>query len=54
MHTDVVACDCAQGVTDTVREFALEVACGRKTLAAPGTQNCVSIVPGFSVRCSTN
>ena len=29
-RTDVNACDCTRGFTDTVRESALKVDCGRK------------------------
>ena len=32
MHTDVTACDCIQGCTDTIRESALKVDSGRKIL----------------------
>ena len=50
-RTDVNACDCTRGCTDTVRESALKVDFGRKSLAAPGNRTCVS---GVLVRRSTN
>ena len=37
------------GCRDTVREFALEVESGEKSLAAPGTQTRVSIASGVLV-----
>ena len=53
VRTDVNACDCTRGCTNTVRESALKADCGReeKSLAAPGNRTSVSGVP---VRCSTN
>ena len=51
VRTDVNACDCTQGFTDTVRESALIFDLGEKSLAAPGNRTCVGNVP---VRCSTN
>ena len=36
VHIDVNACDCTRACTDTVRESALKVDSGRKSLAAPG------------------
>ena len=49
MSTDVDIC-----LMDTIRESVLKVDSGRKSLAALGTWTRVSIVPGFSVRCSAN
>ena len=37
--TDVNACDCALGCTDTVREFSLEVDSGRKIPCRTGESN---------------
>ena len=52
MCTDVNACDCTQGCTDTVRESALKVdSGGEKSLAALGNRTCISSMP---VWCSTN
>ena len=45
--TDVNACGCTQGCTNTVKELTV----GEKFLAAPGNRTCVGGVP---VRCSTN
>ena len=52
MHGD--ACNCTQGSADTVTESTLEVDPGEKFFAAPGTRTHVSIVPGFSVKLSTD
>ena len=51
VRTDVNACGCTRGCTDTVRESALKVDSGEKSLAAPGNRTCVSGVP---VRRSAN
>ena len=45
VRTDVNACDCTRVCTDTVRESALKVDSGRKSLAAPGNRTCDSGVP---------
>ena len=39
MHTDVNACDCTWGCTDTVRESALKVDSGRKIPCRTGESN---------------
>ena len=39
VHTDVNACDCTRGCTDTVRESALNVDCGRKIPCRTGESN---------------
>ena len=39
VHTDVNACDCARGCTDTVRESALKVDTGRKIPCRTGESN---------------
>ena len=39
VHTDVNACDCTQGCTDTVRESALGVDSGRKISCCTGKLN---------------
>ena len=39
VHTDVNACDCALGFTDTVRESALKVDSGRKIPCRTGKAN---------------
>ena len=39
VHTDVNACDCARGCTDTVRESALKVNSGRKIPYRTGESN---------------
>ena len=39
VRTDVNACDCAQGCTDTVRESALKVDAGRKIPCRTGESN---------------
>ena len=39
VHTDVTACDCTQGCTDTVRESALKVGSGRKIPSRTGESN---------------
>ena len=49
VHTGVNACNCTQGYKDTVRESALKVDSGRKSLAALGNRICVSSV---TVHCS--
>ena len=55
VRTDVDACDCTRGCTDTVSESALEVDSGGKnSLAAPGTRTRVSIAPGLTVGLSTH
>ena len=51
VRKDVNACDCTRGFPDTVRESALKVDPGRKSLASPGNRTCVGSVP---VRYSTN
>ena len=45
VRTDVNACDCTRVCTDTVRESALKVDSGRKSLAALGNRTCVGSVP---------
>ena len=45
MHTDLHVCYCTRVYTDAVRESALIVDSGRKILAAPENQTCVSGVP---------
>ena len=49
--TDVSACDCTRGYTDTVRESALKVDSRRKSLAASGNRTCVD---GVSVHQLSN
>ena len=51
VRTDVNACNCTQGWTDTVRKSALKRDSRekKKKLAAPGNRTCVGGVP---VRCS--
>ena len=39
VHTDVNACDCTQGCTDTIRESVLKVDSGRKILCGTGESN---------------
>ena len=39
VHTDVNACDCIWECTDTIRESALKVDSGRKTLCSIGESN---------------
>ena len=39
MHTDVNACDCTRGCTDTLRESALKVDSGRKIPCRTGESN---------------
>ena len=39
VRTDLNACDCARGCTDTVRESALKVDSGRKILCHVGELN---------------
>ena len=46
--TDVNACDCTPGCTDTERESAVKADWGKKNLAAPGTRTFVS---GMMIRC---
>ena len=51
VHTDVNACGCTQGCTDTVRQSALKLNLGEKSLAILGNRTYLSGVP---VRRSTN
>ena len=39
VRTDVNACDCARGCTDTEKESALKVDCGRKIPSRTGKSN---------------
>ena len=39
VHTDINACDCTRGCTDTVRESALKVDCRRKIPCRTGDSN---------------
>ena len=51
VRTDVNACDCTQGCTDTLRESALKLTLWEKSLSMPGNWTCHS---GMPVQCSTN
>ena len=52
--TDVYACHCTEGCTNAVRESALKIDCGKRSLAASWNRTQVSIVPGFLVpHCSS-
>ena len=42
VRADVNAWDCTRGCTDTERESALKVDCGRKIPCRPGNRTCIS------------
>ena len=39
VRTDINACDCTRGCTDTVRESALKIESGRKIICRTGVSN---------------
>ena len=52
--TDIGACNSTQRLCGHHKRVCTESWLEKKSLAAPGIQICVSIVPGFSVRHSTS